>query len=243
MKLEKIYALWKLPTLPKHLDWPTSTPTTNYHFWLPLCLLAVVLSVLITLPLLITPFTFGRGIVCPYRTTTSDYPFYLWPWYCLSLSNYHFWLRLLLMAVVLSVLIELRLLITPLSFGRGIVCPYRTTTSDYAFFFWPWYCLSLSNYHFWLPRFLLAVVLSVLIELPLLITPFSFGRGIVCLYRTTTSDYAFFLCPWYCLSLSNYHFWLRLFPLAVVLSVLIELPLLKKSSPLKQLGQVEPNLA
>jgi hypothetical protein len=43
---------------------------------------------------------------------------------------------------------ELPLLITPLSFGRGIVCPYHTTTSDYAFYFWPWYCLSLSNYHF-----------------------------------------------------------------------------------------------
>jgi hypothetical protein len=38
--------------------------------------LAVVLSVLITLQLLITPFTFGRGIVCPYHTTTSDYALY-----------------------------------------------------------------------------------------------------------------------------------------------------------------------
>ena len=199
---------------------------SNYHFWLPLFLLTVVLSVLIELPLLITPFSFGRGIVCPYRTTTSDYAFFFWPWYCLSLSKYHFWLRLFLLAVVLSVLIELPLLITLFSFGRGIVCPYRPSTSDYAFFFWLWYCLSLSNYHFWLRLFLLAVVLSVLIELPLLITPFSFGRGIVCPYRTTTSDYAFFFWPWYCLSLSKYHFWLRLFLLAVVLSVLIELPLL-----------------
>jgi hypothetical protein len=28
------------------------------------------------------------------------------------------------------------------SFGRGIVCPYRTTTSDYAFWYLWMFCLN-----------------------------------------------------------------------------------------------------
>ena len=186
-----------------------------YDFWLPLWyLVAVVLSVL------------------P-RFTTSDYPFgILWPLYCLSFldfvlsiiprfcivchsSIYDFWLPLwYLVAIALSVLLDLRLLITPLvSCSHRIVCPS-------------------SIYDFWLPLwYLVAIVLSVILRFGIvchssindLWLPFWYLVAIVLsvLPRFTTSDYPF----WYLVAIvlsfpprfttSNYPFW---YLVAIVLS-------------------------
>ena len=132
--------------------------------------------------------SFGHCIVCPSTYTASGYPFGIfcplyclsfdlhgasgypfgifWPLYCLSFDLHGFWLPFwYLVAIVLSVLLLTRLLITLLvSFGHCIVCPSTYTASGYPFgIFWPLYCLSFDLHGFWLPFwYLLAIVLSVL---------------------------------------------------------------------------------
>jgi hypothetical protein len=83
---------------------------------------------------------------------------------CLSSSIDDFSLSLwYLLAIVLSVFFDWRLLIIPLvSFGHCIVCLLRWTTSHYSFgIFWPLYCLFSSIDDFSLSLwYLLAIVLS-----------------------------------------------------------------------------------
>jgi uncharacterized membrane protein (UPF0182 family) len=244
------YGFW----FPFDILWPLYCLSySTYGFWLPLWylvaiilsvlfdlrlliplwyLVAIILSVLFDLRLLITPLiSCGHYTVCPIRLTASDYPFdILWPLYCLSYSTYGFWLPLwYLVVIILSVLFDLRLLITPLvscghytvcpirltiiplvSCGHYTVCPIRLTASDYPFgILWPLYCLSYSTYGFWLPLwYLVAIILSVLFDLRLLITPLvSCGHYIVCSIRLTL------LIPlWYLV--------------AIILSVLFDLRLL-----------------
>jgi hypothetical protein len=199
-----------------------------------------------------TPF-FSFFIWPLYCLSYSTYGFWfpfdiLWPLYCLSYSTYGFWLPLwYLVVIILSVLFDLRLLITPLiSCGHYTVCPIRLTASDYPFdILWSLYCLSYSTYGFWLPLwylvaiilsvlfdlrlslwYLVAIILSVLFDLRLLITPLvSCGHYTVCPIRLTASDYPFgILWPLYCLFYSTYGFWLPLWYLvAIILSVLFDL--------------------
>jgi hypothetical protein len=121
----------KLLTLPKHLCSPLVLSGVrgarslvvcvvvckslfvllSLFFWplccLFFCLLAIVLSVLLS---------FGHCVVCSSLFTASDYPFGIfWLLCCLFFFIYGFWLPLwYLLAIVLSVLLYLRLLITPL---------------------------------------------------------------------------------------------------------------------------------
>ena len=155
---------------PFGIFWPLYCLSFDLHsFWLPFWyLLAIVLSVLRLTRLLVTllvsfghcivcPSTytgllvtllvsFGHCIVCPSTYTASGYPFGIfWPLYCLSFDLHGFWLPFwYLLAIVLSVLLLTRLLITLLvSFGHCIVCPSTYTASGYPFgIFWPLYCLS-----------------------------------------------------------------------------------------------------
>jgi hypothetical protein len=153
-----------------------------------------------------TPF-FSFFIWPLYCLSYSTYGFWfpfdiLWPLYCLSYSTYGFWLPLwYLVVIILSVLFDLRLLITPLvSCGHYTVCPIRLTASDYPFgILWPLYCLFYSTYGFWLPLwYLVAIILSVLFDLR-----FWFPFDI--------------LWPLYCLSYSTYGFWLPLWYLKMFL--------------------------
>ena len=134
--------------------------------------MAIVLSVLLRLRILITPLvSFGHCVVCLLRLRIlitplvscghcvvcsssiygpSDYPFGIfWPLCCLSSSitdsDYPFGI---LLAIVLSVLLRLRILITPLvSFGHCVVCSSSITDSDYPFgIFWPLCCLFFFDY-------------------------------------------------------------------------------------------------
>jgi hypothetical protein len=97
------------------------------------------------------------------QKTTSHYPFGIcWLLCCLSSSTDDFSLSLwYLLAIVLSVFFDWRLLIIPLvSFGHCVVCLLRLTTSHYPFgIFWPLYCLSSSIDDFSLSLcYLLAIV-------------------------------------------------------------------------------------
>jgi uncharacterized membrane protein len=132
----------------------------QYSLWF---LLAIVLSVFFDWRLLIIPLvSFGHCIVCLLRLTTSHYPFGIfWPLYCLSSSIDDFSLSLwYLLAIVLSVFFDWRLLIIPLvSVGHCIVCLLRLTTSHYPFgIFWPLYCLSSSIDDFSLSLWYLLII-------------------------------------------------------------------------------------
>ena len=105
-------------------------------------------------------FSCGHCVVCHLRFTDSDYPFGILD------------LRILisLLAIVLSVIYDLRILITPLVScghcvvchlrftilitplifcGHCVVCHLRFTDSDYHFgIFWPLCCLSSTTYGF-----------------------------------------------------------------------------------------------
>ena len=170
--------------------------------------------------------------------------FVFWPLYCLFFVIYAFQLHLwYLLAIVLSVLRDIRIPITPLvSFGHCIVCSSWYTHSNYTFghcivcsswythsnytfgIFWPLYCLFFVIYafqlHLW---YLLAIVLSVLRDIRIPITPLvSFGHCIVCSSWYTHSNYTFgIFWPLYCLFFVIYGFQLHLwYLLAIVLSVL-----------------------
>jgi hypothetical protein len=72
---------------------------------------------ILDLRILITPLiSCGHCVVCNLRFTDSDYPFGIfWPLCCLSSTIYGFWLPLwYLLAIVLSVIYDLRILTTPL---------------------------------------------------------------------------------------------------------------------------------
>jgi hypothetical protein len=137
---------------PFGIFWPLyCLSSSTDHFSLSLWyLLAIVVSLFFDWRLLIIPLiSFGHCIVCLIRLTTSHYPFGIcWPLCCLSSSIDDFSLSLwYLLAIVLSVFFDWRLLIIPLvSFGNWIVCLLRFTTSHYPFgIFWPLYCLSSST--------------------------------------------------------------------------------------------------
>jgi hypothetical protein len=141
---------------------------------------------------------------------------FFWPLCCLFFLTYCFWLPLwYLLAIVLSVLLDLLLLITSLvSFGHCVVCSSWLTASDYLFgIFWPLCCLFFLTCCFWLPLwYLLAIVLSVLLDLLLLITSLvSFGYCVVCSSWLTASDYLFgIFWPLCCLFFLTCCFWLPL---------------------------------
>ena len=135
------------------------------------------------LRLLVTPLvSCGHCIVC----YSSNYGFWLPLWYLQTFdhyivfpsSDYGFWLPLwYLVDIVLSVIVRITLLVTPLvSCGQCIVC--------YS-----------SNYGFWLPLwYLVDIVLSVILRITVLITPLiSCGHCIVCYF----SNYGFWLPLWY----------------------------------------------
>ena len=216
----------------------------SFNIWLPLCCIQTVLSVLqhLVTPLLysdcivcpstsgypfgvfrhlsvlqhlVTPLVYSDCIVCP---STSGYPFGVFRLYCLS-----FYLQLgypfgVFRLYCLS--FYLQLLVTPLVYSDCIVCP-----SIYNFWLPLWciqtvrlYCL-LSIYNFWLPLWCIQTVLSVLLfttsgypfgvfrlyclsfDLQLLVTPLVYSDCIV--------------CP------SIYNFWLPLWCIQTVLSVLL----------------------
>jgi hypothetical protein len=122
--------------------------------------------------------------------------FFFWPLCCLFFLIYGFSLPFwYLLAIVLSVLLDIRILITPLvSFGHCVVCSSWYTDSHYPFgIFWPLSCLFFLIYGFSLPLwYLLVIVLSVLLDIRILITPLvSFGHCVVCSSLYTDADYPF----------------------------------------------------
>ena len=296
-----------------------------YNFWLLLWCIQTVLSVLLfttsgypfgvfrlyclsfDLQLLVTPLVYSDCIVCPsiynfwlplwciqtvlsvLLFTTSGYPFGVFRLYCLS-----FYLQLLVTPLVYSdcLSLDLQFLVTPLCI-QTVLSVLRFTTSGYPFGVFRLYCLSLdlqllvtpllysdcivcpSIYNFWLPLWCIQTVLSVLrfttsgypfgvfrlyclsLDLQLLVTPLLYSDCIVCplIYNFwlplwyiqtvlsvllfTTSGYPFGVFRLYCLSFylqllvtplvysdcivcpSIYNFWLLLWCIQTVLSVLL----------------------
>ena len=136
------------------------------------------------------------------------------------------------MVIVLSVILVLRLRITPLvSCGHCTLCLLSLTASDYPFdILWSLYSLSSQPYGFWLPLwYLVDIVLSVFLVLRLLITPLiSCGQCSLCLLSfTASSDHPVgILWSLYSLSSQPYGFWLPLWYIVViVLSVFLSLRL------------------
>ena len=181
---------------------------------MPLCYFLVI--VLSDIQILIAPLLFFGHCVVWY--TDSDCPFAIfWSLCCLI---YRFWLSLWYLLVI--VLSDIRILITPLvSFGH---CVVRYTDSNYPFaIFWSLCCLI---YRFWLPLWYLLVI--VLSDIQILIVPLlSFGH---CVVWYTDSDFPFGI--FWSLCCLIYRFWFPLWYLLVI--VLSDIQIL--ISPLVSFG-------
>ena len=97
------------------------------------------------------------------------------------------------MTIVLSVILWLRLLISPLvSFGHCVISHSLITSSHFTFgIFWPLNYSSFFDYVFWFSLwYLLTIVLLVILWLRLLISPLvSFGHCIVSHSLITSSNF------------------------------------------------------
>jgi hypothetical protein len=175
-----------------------------------------VLSLFFDLQILVISLvSVGHCVVCLLRFTDSGYLFGIcWPLCCLSSSIYRFWLSLwYLLAIVLSVFFDLRILVISLeSVGHCVVSLLRFTYSGYLFgICWPLCCLSSLIYIFWLSLwYLLAILFSLFFDLRILVISLvSVGHCVVCLIRFKVTWYIFGICyPLCCLSSSIYGFWL-----------------------------------